>query len=90
MPVKEIVSTLSSKGQVTIPVEVRRQLGIGTNERVVFVIDASGQVRLTAPRFPTVAALAGAAGSLHTSRSWPEMRRIAHEDRLAPKAPKRR
>ena len=89
MSSKAIVSKLSSKGQVTIPAEVRRHLGIRANEHIVFVIEGGGQVRLAGPQFPTVASLAGAAGSLDQPRSWPEMRRIAQDDRLDAKASKR-
>jgi len=82
---KEILSTISSKGQVTVPAEVRRHLGVGKNEKVAFVIEDEGSVRLIAPEFPTVASLAGAAGSLTKPLTWPEMRRIAREDRSAAK-----
>jgi antitoxin PrlF len=82
---KEIVSTISSQGQITVPAEVRRHLGVAANEKVAFVIDEEGTVRLVAPRFPTVASLAGAAGSLAKPVSWNEMRQIAREDRLAAK-----
>ena len=79
---KEIVSTITSKGQVTIPVEIRRHLGVSTNDRIAFVVDDSGEVRLRAPHYPTLASLRGAAGSLKQSRDWHEMREIAREDRL--------
>lgn len=36
---KEIPSTISGKGQVTVPAEVRRLLGVGTKEKVAFVSD---------------------------------------------------
>ena len=80
---KEILSTISSKGQITVPAEVRRHLGVGANEKLAFVIEEEGSVRLAAPRFSTIASLAGAAGSLEKPLSWREMCRIAREDRLA-------
>jgi AbrB family looped-hinge helix DNA binding protein len=82
---KEILSTISSKGQITVPAEVRRHLGVGLHDKVAFVIEDKGSVRLTAPHYPAVASLAGAAGSLEKPLSWPEMRRIAREDRLSAK-----
>ena len=86
---KEILSTISSKGQVTVPVEVRRHLGIGTNDKIAFVIEDDGAVRLSVPHYPTIASLAGAAGSLPKPLSWSEMRRIAREDHMRMKpAPK--
>jgi antitoxin PrlF len=80
--VKEIVSTITSKGQVTIPAEVRRHLCVDTNDKITFVIDETGDVRIRALRYPTVASLRGAAGSLKRRLSWKEIREIAREDRL--------
>jgi antitoxin PrlF len=84
--VREIPSTISKKGQVTIPVEVRRHLGVKAPDRVTFVIDEEeGSVRLVAPRYPDVSSLRGAAGTLKRPLSWNETREIAYEDRLAGK-----
>ena len=88
MTMKEILSTLSSKGQVTIPAEVRRHLGLKTKDKLAFVIEDEGTVRLAAPRYPDVASLRGAAGSLEKPLSWPEMRQIAREDQLQAEQPK--
>jgi len=82
---KELLSTVTSKGQVTIPAEVRAYLGIKTNDKIAFIIDQEGIVRLRVPRYPTIAALRGAAGRLQQPVSCQEMQRIAHEDRFAAK-----
>ena len=37
-------STLTSKGQITIPREVRDRLHLKTGSRVDFIVEASGQV----------------------------------------------
>ncbi len=79
---KEIISTVTSKGQVTIPAEVREYLGIKTNDKIAFVIDQEGAVRLRVPRYTHIASLRGAAGSLSKPLSWQRMREIAQEDRL--------
>ena len=79
---KEILSTLTSKGQVTIPVEVRRLLGLKTKDKIAFVIEDEGSVRLAVPRYPNIASLRGAAGSMKKPLSWPQMRQIAREDHL--------
>lgn len=79
---QQIVSTITSKGQVTIPVEVRRYLGLKTNDKVAFVIDADGTVRLQAPRYPTIASLRGAAGSLDRPMTWKQMKETAYKDRF--------
>jgi AbrB family looped-hinge helix DNA binding protein len=82
---KEIISTITSKGQVTIPAEIRKYLGISTNEKIAFVIDDEGGVRLRIPRYPSIASLRGAAGSLKKPLSWQQMKRIAYEDRVKAK-----
>lgn len=84
-PPKETVSTVSTKGQVTLPVEVRRHLGIEPNDKVAFVIEPTGEVKVTSPQYPTIQSLRGAAGSLKQPVSWKEMRRLAREDRLQKK-----
>ena len=38
---QQITRTLSAKGQVTIPKQVREQLGIEAADKVTFVIDDS-------------------------------------------------
>lgn len=32
-------STISSRGRITLPVEIRKQLGLKTGDRVEFVVD---------------------------------------------------
>jgi len=79
---KEIISTITSKGQVTLPAEVRKYLGIKTNDKIAFVIDAEGTVRIRVPRYPDIASLRGAAGTLNKPLSWQQIQQIAHEDHL--------
>jgi AbrB family looped-hinge helix DNA binding protein len=83
---REIISTITSKGQITIPVEVRRQLGVSEGDKITFVIDSSGDVHVKACQYPTIASLRGAAGSLKQPLPWSKVRRIAREDHLRPKA----
>ncbi len=35
---REYISTISSKGQITIPIDVRRKLGVEPEDKVVFVL----------------------------------------------------
>jgi antitoxin PrlF len=37
--VKELLATITSKGQVTIPVEVRHSLGLKQGDKVTFVVE---------------------------------------------------
>jgi AbrB family looped-hinge helix DNA binding protein len=46
----EFISTISSKGQITIPAGVRRQLGVRPADKVAFVVTDRGTVELRASR----------------------------------------
>ncbi len=88
---KEILMTVTSKGQVTIPAEVRRFLGLTRNQKIALVLDPETRsVRLKLPRYPSVASLEGAAGSLSVDMSWQQMRDIAREERVERKFGRRR
>lgn len=86
---KEILMTVTSKGQVTIPAEARRHLKIEKHQKIALVLEPDGTVRLKLPRYPNVASLRGAAGSLGRNLTWQQMRETAREDRLKAKASKR-
>jgi len=77
---REIVATVTSKGQVTIPAEVRRELRVAQGDKLAFVVDDNGKVEVRPASYATVASLRGAAGSLKKPLSWPEVREIARED----------
>jgi antitoxin PrlF len=79
---KQIVSTITSKGQVTIPAEVRRHLGLKQRDKIVFVIEPEGGVRLVAPQYPTIDSLRGIAGTLPRPMSWREVKDVAREDHV--------
>lgn len=82
---REIVSTITSKGQVTLPVEIRRHLGVAERDKIAFIVDDNGSVSVRPVEFPTVASVQGVAGSLPRPLSWEEMRDIAYADRFASK-----
>lgn len=42
----EYMATVTSKGQLIVPVAVRRKLGIDPGDRVTFVIDDEGSARI--------------------------------------------
>ncbi len=86
----EFVATITTKGQVTIPAEGRRHLGVNPGDKIAFVVEPDGTVRLRVPRYPDVASLRGAAGSLKKPRSWEEMRAIAREAALESDQPTER
>ncbi len=43
---KEYITTVTSKGRLTIPVAIRRKLGINPGDRVAFVIDGENGARV--------------------------------------------
>ena len=85
----ELLATVTSKGQVTVPAPVRRHLGLEPSDKIAFVIEPDGTVRVRAPRFPTLDSLRGAAGSLKRPMPWRKMREIAREDRAGRARPSR-
>lgn len=87
MTTHTILSTLTTKGQLTVPIAIRRRLGLRDRDRVAFVVDETGRIELRVPRYPTVASLSGAAGSLSRPLTWKQMREIANEDRFASAKP---
>jgi antitoxin PrlF len=82
---KTATATVSSKGQITIPAEVRRHLGISRSDKIGFIMEDDGTVRLCPERYSSIASLAGAAGSLDHPLSWEEVQAIAREDHLLTK-----
>ncbi|MDP2948412.1 MAG: type II toxin-antitoxin system PrlF family antitoxin [Chloroflexota bacterium] len=75
---KEIITTLTSKGQVTIPAEIRRALGLKARDRVAFVLTPDGaKVR------PAPSALDRIAGSVKPRKKpedFKELRAIVKEE----------
>ncbi|MDO8451480.1 MAG: type II toxin-antitoxin system PrlF family antitoxin [bacterium] len=85
LPSKQLLSTISSKGQVTIPVKIRRHLGVDSNDKVAFVVESNGDVKITQPQYPDINSLKGAAGKLPRPLAWKEVKRVAQEDRFKAK-----
>ena len=65
-------ATLTSKGQITIPAEVRAVLGVDTGDRVEFIAIAPGRYEFVAATRP-VTALKGMFGKPRKSASIEEM-----------------
>jgi antitoxin PrlF len=76
---RQIWASVTERGQVTIPAEVRKHLGIGKREKVIFSIE-DGTVVLKKPRF-TVETAAGSVPPIH--RDIDEMIREAKDERAA-------
>src|SRR5437016_5277571 len=88
---REIIVSLTRKGQVTIPAAVRRFLALETDSKLALILDVQTKtVRLQVPRYPTISSAVGAAGSLNKKISWQEMLDIARTDGLMKKNHPRR
>lgn len=75
-------ATVTSKGGITIPREIREQLELHAGDTITFIVDEENRVTLEKPKYRSMASLAGAAGSLERPMSTKEMLEIAREDGL--------
>jgi AbrB family looped-hinge helix DNA binding protein len=94
--VRAIAAKVTSKGQITIPQEVRKRLGLQAGDRVVFrleepgdqatpTIEADGGVtRARVGRIPDLIALAGSMRppSKRSGQSWPQIRARAWDEEI--------
>lgn len=55
------VTTVTSKGQITLPKEIREHLHIGEGDRLEFLIEEGGEVRVR----PVAGSVEALFGSLH-------------------------
>jgi antitoxin PrlF len=78
--VKTIVTTVTQRGQVTIPAEVRRLLGLRPRSKVTFEID-DGEVRLTPAPF-TLEQAYGSVKPLSRPEDFKAISRAAKEEHV--------
>jgi AbrB family looped-hinge helix DNA binding protein len=76
---KEITTTMTRRGQVTVPAEVRKMLGLVARDKVTFIIE-EGQVRLSPASFTLESAFASVP-TLSRPEDVEEQVRIAKEER---------
>lgn len=83
---REFVSIISSKGQVTIPADIRRRLGVGIAEKIAFVLTDEGRVELRPARFTLESVLGSIPAlpneSIDLDREIDEAREEAAEERV--------
>jgi AbrB family looped-hinge helix DNA binding protein len=75
---KEMLSSVSPKGQVTLPVEIRRSLGIKPKDKVAFRLE-QGKVEITPAPSP-LADSYQAIPALKPPRSWKEIEALVSEE----------
>jgi AbrB family looped-hinge helix DNA binding protein len=77
---KEIITTMTQRGQVTVPSEVRRLLGLKPRDKVAFAIEKD-EVRLTPARF-TVESAFGSVKPATATRDFKAISRAARDEKL--------
>lgn len=75
---REHISSVSPKGQITIPAEIRRVLGVGPKDKIAFLLE-DGRVEITPARSP-LDALYQAVPALNPPRSWSEIEQIVRDE----------
>jgi AbrB family looped-hinge helix DNA binding protein len=76
---KQIVTTITKAGQITLPAEVRRILGVKVRDRVAFAID-NGRVTIVPMKY-TIRSAAGSVGPPTTTEDLDRRIREAKEER---------
>ena len=80
---KRLMASVSSKGQITMPIEVRKHLGVKQGDKVAFVLDDEGTITVEVPKYPTIVSLRGAAGSLSKPMNWSDIEAVVREERAS-------
>jgi AbrB family looped-hinge helix DNA binding protein len=78
---QSITSTITSKGQVTIPVTIRKALGVKTKDKVLFLF-ADGKVEIKPSRMLTLKDARGAIPPLKPFRSLKQVRESAIDEHV--------
>ena len=80
MHFEEHLGTVTQKGQVTIPLAVRKLLGVKSRDRVTFRV-IEGRVELT-PAHMTLEDVYGAVKPTNYPENWDKIRKTAREERV--------
>src|SRR6266516_4624510 len=78
---KEMLSSVSPKGQVTIPLEIRRMLGVKPKDKVAFTVK-NGRVRIAPARY-TLESIRGSVQPATRTEDFDRLIREAEEEQAA-------
>lgn len=73
---KEIVTTMTKKGQVTIPVEIRNLLGLKAKDKIAFRINKGGDIKQAKAKY-TLESVYGAVKLLKSQENFKELKKTA-------------
>jgi AbrB family looped-hinge helix DNA binding protein len=77
---RSFMSSVSPKGQITLPAVIRTRLGIKPKDCVLIELDEDGILRVRPAS--GLERYYGAAGRLKQPMAWKQLERIAHEDHV--------
>ena len=75
---KQYSTTMTQRGQVTVPAHVRRILGLAPRDKVIFEVEGN-EVRLVPARF-TLEGVRGSVPALHEAKTLDDIYAIAGEE----------
>lgn len=78
MPKQEYTGSVGPKGQITLPVELRRALGIKVKDRVL-IGQEDGKI-VVRPAVSKVMPFYGIAGRLREPLTWEEIRQVVRDE----------
>jgi antitoxin PrlF len=77
---KEYIATVTNKGQITIPLEVRKQLGLSPQDKVVFRLVEGNRLEIE-PLQMTLEDAYGSVTPLSRPEDFDALQQIAREER---------
>jgi AbrB family looped-hinge helix DNA binding protein len=78
---RQFTATITERGQMTLPAEVRRALGLGAHSKVTITLDDSS-ARLEPAKF-TLETLRSSVKPMNRPEDFEELERFVREERVA-------
>jgi AbrB family looped-hinge helix DNA binding protein len=75
---RQFTATITERGQVTVPAEVRRALGLHAHSKVTFILE-DGEARLKPARY-TLETLYGSVQPINRPEDFEELSRLARDE----------
>lgn len=79
---KRFKGKVDDDGRIAVPRDVLEHLGAKPGDSLVIAVQDEGTITVRRTRYPTIASLRGAAGSIDSNLTVAEMIELAREDRI--------